>query len=82
MGNLADYFEKNAYKAKYQIGDRIFGYYKNIPFIGSVGNDTLINYTEGPRLSVHLDLPMKVDKVYKTVIIAPHKDFKRLKLIE
>lgn len=74
MASLAEYFEKNRYKPKYFIGDRVKGKWNKIPFIGTVGNDTLINETEGPRISVHLDLPIKYkDKVY-TIIIVKHKD--------
>ena len=76
MPNYAEYFAKKAYKPKYQIGDRVFGHYKKIPFIGSVGNDTLISEIEGPRVSVHLDLPMKIDQVIRGVIIVKHKDIK------
>ena len=76
MPNYAEYFAKKAYKPKYQIGDRVFGYYKKIPFIGSVGNDTLISEIEGPRISVHLDLPMKIDQEIRSVIIVKHKDIK------
>ena len=78
MGNVADYFEKIAYKPTWFIGDRVFGKYKKIPFVGTVGNDTLISEIEGPRVSVHLDLPMKVDKEYKTLIIVKPKELKRL----
>lgn len=83
MGSLADYFEKNAYKPKYQIGDRVFGYYRKVPFIGSVGNDTLISEEIGPQVSIHLDIPLRLDNYNYTVIIVKHKDIKsRLKLIE
>lgn len=76
MGNLTEYFEKKAYKPKYFIGDRVFGYYHKIPFVGTVGNDTLISEIEGPRITVHLDLPLKYqDKIYG-VIIVKHKDIK------
>lgn len=76
MASVADYFEKNAYKPKYHIGDRVFGYYKKIPFIGSVGNDTVIDDT-GPRVSIHLDLPIRIDKFNHSVIIVKHKDIKQ-----
>lgn len=76
--NLAEYFEQNRYKAKYDIGDRIFGYWNNIPFIGTIGNDTVINELIGPQLSVHLDLPICYQKVTYTVIIAKHKEFKKI----
>ncbi len=82
MGNLADYFAKNRYQATYDIGDRVFGKWNKIPFIGSVGNDSLVSEQEGPRISIHLDLPVKVkDKIY-TVIFVKHKDIKRLKTYE
>ena len=79
MPSLAEYFEKNAYKPKYFIGDRVFGYYHKIPFVGSVGNDTLINHTEGPRISIHLDLPLKYKDTIHNVIIVKHKDIKPYK---
>lgn len=76
MVSLADYFEKNRYKAVYEIGDRVFGKYNKIPFIGTVGNDTVVSELEGPQVSVHLDLPMKIGKEYKTLLILKHKDIK------
>ena len=79
MGNQTDYFNKIGYKPKYYIGDRVFGYYKKIPFVGTVGNDRLVSEVIGPEITVHLDLPMKVDKEIKTFIIVKHKDIKRLK---
>jgi len=82
MASLAEYFSNNRYKAQWQIGDRVFGKYNKIPFIGTVGNDTLINELEGPRVTVHLDLPIKIDNEYKSFIIVKPKDIKRLKLIE
>lgn len=78
MGNLAEYFAASRYKPKWFIGDRVSGTYKGIPFIGTVGNDTLVSELVGPQVSVHLDLPMKVDKDYKTFIIVKPKDLKRL----
>lgn len=79
MASLKEYFENNRYQAKYDIGDRVFGKWNKIPFVGSVGNDALINEEEGPRVSVHLDLPIKYkDKVY-TVIFVKHKDIKYYK---
>jgi hypothetical protein len=79
---LAEYFSINRYKAKYDIGDRVIGKHNGIPFIGTVGNDTVINEIEGPRISVHLDLPIKIDKQIKTFIIVKHKDVKPLKEIK
>ena len=76
MGNQTDYFEKNGYKPIWYIGDRVFGYWNKIPFVGTVGNDTVINHVEGPRISVHLDLPIKFDKQVHYVIIVKHEDIK------
>ena len=79
MGNQTDYFERIGYKPQYHIGDRVFGHWNGIPFVGSVGNDTVINLLEGPRISVHVDLPIKhKDRIY-TVIFVKHKDIKEYK---
>lgn len=78
MGTQTDYFQEKGYKPKYFIGDRVFGKYQTIPFIGTVGNDTLISEIEGPRISIHLDLPIRIDNLNYSVIIVKHKDVKRL----
>lgn len=77
MANYAEYFEKIAYKPKYVIGDRVFGYWNKIPFIGSVGNDTLISLEEGPRISIHLDLPIIYKGTRHNILIVKHKDIKQ-----
>jgi len=83
MASLAEYFAANRYNGKWQIGDRVFGYYNKIPFVGSVGNDTLINELIGPQVSIHLDLPIKLTDKLQNVIILTGKDIKTLKkLIE
>ena len=82
MASYAEYFERVCYKPTWVIGDRVFGKYKKIPFIGTVGNDTLVSEIEGPRVSVFLDLPMKIDKEYRSIIIVKRKDLKRLKLLD
>jgi hypothetical protein len=76
MGSLTDYFEKVGYRPTYFIGDRVIGKWNKIPFVGTVGNDTMINEIEGPRISIHLDLPIKyMNKVY-TIIFVKHQDIK------
>ncbi len=76
MGNQTDYFNRIGYKPTWFIGDRVFGRWNKIPFVGTVGNDRLINYTDGPEIVVHLDLPIKYkDKVYNFLIVK-HKDIK------
>lgn len=79
MGNQTEYFQRTGYKPKYVIGDRVFGHWNRIPFAGTVGNDTLISPVEGPRISIHLDLPIRSEGVTKTVIIVKHRDVRRMK---
>ena len=79
MPKLSDYFNLNRYKAKYEIGDRVFGKWNNIPFVGTVGNDTVISESEGPRISVHTDLPILYENKAHTIIIVKHKDVKPYK---
>ena len=78
MASLTTYFENKAYQPTYFIGDRVFGHFANIPFIATVGNDRVIN-SDGPEITVHLDLPIKVDGIVKTVLVVKHKDIKPLK---
>ena len=78
MGNQTDYFEKIGYRPTYFLGDRVFGKWNKIPFIGTVGNDTKINDIEGPRISIHLDLPIKHKDSIHNIIIVKHKDIKKL----
>lgn len=78
MGNQTEYFERIGYKPEYSIGDRVYGKYNKIPFIGSVGNDRFINEIDGPEVTVHLDLPMKTDKGFRSIIVVKHKDIKQL----
>lgn len=78
MGTQTDYFNKIGYKPKYYIGDRVFGHWKKIPFIGTVGNDAIISLEEGPRITVHLDLPIELDGVSTRMLVLKHRDIKRL----
>ena len=82
MGNQTAYFERTGYKPDFWIGDRVFGHYNGIPFAGTVGNDTLINHIQGPRISVHLDLPIRLAGQTKTVIIVQHADIRPMKEIK
>ena len=78
MASQTDYFNKIGYKGIYQIGDRVFGKWNKIPFIGSVGNDRLINNITGPEITIHLDLPIKYKDTIHRIVIVKHKDIKRL----
>ena len=79
MGTQTDYFDRIGYNHTYDIGDRVIGKYNKVPFVGTVGNDRLINHNDGPEITIHLDLPILVDKVPKMFIIVKHKDVRRLK---
>lgn len=79
MGNQTDYFNRIGYKPVYQIGDRVIGKWNKIPFVGTVGNDTVISEIEGPRISVHVDLPIKHRDQIHTVIFVKHRDIKAYK---
>lgn len=77
MGNQTDYFERIGYRAKYQIGDRVFGHWNKIPFVGTVGNDRVIDKT-GPQVTIHLDLPIKHEQQVRNVIVVKHRDITKL----
>ena len=78
MANQTDYFNRIGYKPKYHLGDRVFGHWNKIPFIGCVGNDTVINELEGPRITIHLDLPIKFQNKINNIVVVKHKDIKPL----
>jgi hypothetical protein len=78
MASLTDYFDRVGYKPKYFIGDRVFGHWNKIPFIGTVGNDRVIDNT-GPQITIHLDLPIKHMDQIKNIIIVKHRDIAKLK---
>jgi hypothetical protein len=78
MASLKDYFDRICYKSKYDIGDRVTGKWNDIPFMGTIGNDTQLNPADGPYVTVHLDLPIMFEKKINNVIIVKHKNIKRL----
>jgi hypothetical protein len=77
MGNQSDYFNRIGYKPVYFIGDRVFGKWNKIPFIGTVGNDRCINGVD-KEITIHLDLPIKFEDKIHNIIIAKHKEIKKL----
>jgi len=79
MSTLAEYFAANRPKPKYAFGDRVEGTYKKIPYVGTAYTDNMVNESEGPRVSIHLDLPMKLDGVYVNHIRVQYKDIKGLR---
>jgi hypothetical protein len=80
MSTLAEYFEANRPKPKYKFGDRVEGTYKGIPYVGSAYTDNMRNETEGPRVNVHLDLPMRIGSEWLTMIRVTYKEIKGLRL--
>ena len=78
MASYAEYFEKNRPTPVWHLGDRVSGKWNKIPFIGTVGNDNMINEKEGPRVSIHLDLPIKYKDKVHNIIFVKQKDIKRL----
>jgi hypothetical protein len=77
MSSLTDFFNRDAYKPTYFLGDRVFGHWNNIPFIGSVGNDR-----GKDNILVHVDLPISIDKKSNNIIIVKHSDITPLKVFE
>jgi hypothetical protein len=78
MGNQTDYFNRIGYKPVYHLGDRVIGKWGKIPFVATVGNDRCIDGVN-PEITVHLDLPIKVDGELKQFLIVKHKDVKPYK---
>jgi hypothetical protein len=76
---LAEYFAANRPKPKYQFGDRVEGTYKKIPYVGTAYTDNMVNESEGPMVSIHLDLPMKLGSEWVSYIRVQYKDIKGLR---
>ena len=79
MGNQTDYFERIGYRPMWFLGDRVFGKWNKIPFVGTVGNDRKINERDGPEITIHLDLPIKFRGQVHNIIIVKHQDIKAYK---
>lgn len=82
MGTLTDYFEARATKPEYELGDRVYGHFQGILYIGTTGFARTVDLERGVEVPVLLDLPLKIDgKVYNLLLVKP-KDIKRLKNYE
>jgi hypothetical protein len=77
-GNVAIYFAKNRPQPKFFIGDRVFGKYNKIPFVGTVGISGMVSEEEGIRAIVFLDLPLKFKNKYLTYIKVKEREIKLL----
>ena len=76
---LAEYFTANRPVPKCAFGDRVEGTYKGIPYVGTAYTYNMRNEAEGPRVSIHLDLPMKIGKEWLTMIRVTYKEIKGLR---
>ena len=79
MSTLAEYFAEHRPKPKYQVGDRVEGTYMGIPYVGTAYTDNMRSELEGPIVSIHLDLPIKINSVWHTNIRATYKQIKGLR---
>ena len=77
--NLAEYFAEHRPKPKYKFGDRVEGVYKGMPYVGTAYGDNMRSELEGPMVSVHLDLPIKIDTVWHNLIRVSYKQIKGLR---
>lgn len=73
---LADWFAMNRYQAKYEFGARVEGKFNKIPFVGSVGSDSIRNDDEEPHVTVTLDLPLMHRGTVHRVLRVPTKSVK------
>ena len=73
---LSEWFEKERYHGKYQIGDRVEGKFNKIPFVGCVGTDSVRFDGEEPHVTVTLDLPLMCEGKLHRVLRVPTKSVK------
>jgi hypothetical protein len=76
MSTLTNYFERKAEelpKPKFDIGDRVFGFWNKIPFAASVLRDV------DKVVMVQTDLPVVYKGNVHTILSVPQKDIKLMK---
>ena len=74
-----EYFAANRPKPKYKFGDRVEGVYQGVPYVGTAYTDNMRSELEGPMVSVHLDLPMKIGTSWHNHIRVKYKDIRGLR---
>lgn len=79
MPNYAEYFAKNRYKPKYEIGDRVRGFWNKIPFSGTVYNDRKLSDDDEPIVIIQSDLPIKYKNTIVNIIQVEHRHLDFLK---
>jgi hypothetical protein len=80
VSSLAEYFAANRPIPKYKFGDRVEGTYQKIPYVGTAYTDNMRNELEGPMVSIHLDLPIKIGKEWYNYIRVKYKDIKGIRV--
>lgn len=78
MSNLTNYFTRrdaDLPRPKYNSGDRVFGHWNAIPFVGSVVREI------APLVMIHADLPIKYEGAVHNIISPRLKDIKLLVVI-
>lgn len=68
---IAEWFAQERYQGIYQIGDRVEGRFNGIPFVGSVGTDSIRYDGEEPHVTVTLDLPLRFESTIYRVLRVP-----------
>ena len=77
MASLEDYFvrrDADKPKRKYDIGDRIYGKWNKIPFVGSVLRE------EDLMVLLQTDLPVKYNGAYHNILTVNRDNVKLLKI--
>jgi len=77
--NLAEYFEHNRPRPRYSFGDRVEGRYQGTPYVGTAYGDNMVNELEGARVSIHLDLPMRLATGWVSYIRVSYNDIKAIR---
>ena len=75
MSSLTRYFERrdaDLPKPQYNSGDRVFGHWNKIPFVGSVVREI------ASLIMIQVDLPIKYEGTVHNIITPKLKDIKRL----
>ncbi len=78
MPGYAEYFASHRPKPLWLIGDRVFGRWNKIPFVGTVANDNMVSELEGSKVSVFLDLPIIHQKSVVEIVSVKQNQLKKL----
>lgn len=82
MNGITEYFARRAHQPRFHLGDRVFGYYNKIPFVGRVGAERIVSSSRGPEVSVMLYLPIENEGQQLKIITVKPDDLKPLVSID